>query len=62
MDACEVVTSQEPGDPLAADVVAGLGEGRRGHGYAVCPAAPDVRAPDLRGQFRLRALSCGGTA
>ncbi len=62
VDAREVVGAHEPGDPLARDVAARLGEVRPDPGHAVRPAAAGMEAPDLGGQLRVRALPCGGTA
>ena len=62
VDAREMVAPHEPGDPLARDVVAGLGEVGADAGHAVRPAAAGVGAPDLRGQGRVGDGAGGGTA
>ena len=48
VDAREMVAPHQPGDPLARDVVPGLGEVGVDPGHAVRPAAAGVGAPDLR--------------
>ena len=50
MDAREMLGPHEPGDPLARDAVARLGEVGVDPRHAVRPAAAGVGAPDLRSQ------------
>ena len=61
MDAREMLGPHEPGDPLARDVEAGVGEVGVDPGHAIRPPAAGVGAPDLRGQGGVGEGAGGGS-
>jgi len=58
VDACEPVPAHEPGDPLARDMSAHLGQVLPDPGHAVCASAPDMEASDLGSKLGVGELTC----
>jgi hypothetical protein len=58
MDAGDVQAVHEPGDPLAGDREAGLGEIRPDPWYPVCPPTAGMGLADLGRKGGVRELPC----